>query len=153
MSVLNAFAVNAFAFAIAWLPGQALAGSSVATAMAQSSPSRLTIAAHPFARRRDRRLRRLGRRFSHCLGRRRTADAAAAGVPSRGPHSVPRLTRPASRVGLLSAAAIDFLRMLRTPSEPRPRAGTIEMPCLHRSCLRSAQALQVRDERAQVRAA
>ena len=31
---------------MAWLPGHALAGSSVATAVAQISPSRLTIAPH-----------------------------------------------------------------------------------------------------------
>src|SRR3954464_13124063 len=45
-SVLNAFAVYALAFATAWLPGHALAGSSVATAVAQISPRRLTTAAH-----------------------------------------------------------------------------------------------------------
>src|SRR3954469_4716807 len=45
-SVLYAFAVYAFALAIAWLPGHALAGSSVATAVAQISPWRLTTAAH-----------------------------------------------------------------------------------------------------------
>ena len=43
-SVLYAFAVYALAFEIAWLPGHALAGSSVATAVAQISPCRLTIA-------------------------------------------------------------------------------------------------------------
>src|SRR3954463_16600248 len=45
-SVLNALAVYAFAFEIAWLPGHALAGSSVATAVAQIWPWRLTIVPH-----------------------------------------------------------------------------------------------------------
>src|SRR3954469_6810626 len=45
-SVLYAFAVYAFALEIAWLPGHALAGSSVATAVAQIWPWRLTIVPH-----------------------------------------------------------------------------------------------------------
>src|SRR5262249_25401631 len=45
-SVLYAFAVYALAFANAWPPGHAVAGSSVATAVAQISPARLTTAAH-----------------------------------------------------------------------------------------------------------
>src|SRR5581483_7487933 len=45
-SVLYALAVYAFALAMAWLPGHALAGSSVATAVAQISPCRLTIDPH-----------------------------------------------------------------------------------------------------------
>src|SRR3569623_2091343 len=46
MSLLKAFAVYAFAFAMAWLPGQAGVGSSVETATAQSCPLRSTTAAH-----------------------------------------------------------------------------------------------------------
>jgi hypothetical protein len=45
-SVLYALAVYALALAMAWLPGHALAGSSVATAVAQISPCRLTMAPH-----------------------------------------------------------------------------------------------------------
>src|SRR5919199_2892969 len=45
-SVLNAFAVYAFATAIAWLPGHAAVGSSVDTTTAHTSPERSTIAAH-----------------------------------------------------------------------------------------------------------
>src|SRR3954471_11717220 len=45
-SVLKAFAVYALAFEIAWLPGHALAGSSVAPAVAQISPWRLTTVPH-----------------------------------------------------------------------------------------------------------
>src|SRR3569832_1865163 len=46
MSVLNAFAVYAFALEMAWLPGQAAAGSSVETATAQIWPFRSTTVAH-----------------------------------------------------------------------------------------------------------
>src|SRR3954471_651560 len=45
-SVLKALAVYALATAIAWLPGHAAVGSSVETTTAQTSPERLTIAAH-----------------------------------------------------------------------------------------------------------
>src|SRR6185436_2928624 len=46
LSRLNAFAVYALAFAIAWLPGQTCDGSPVDVAAAQNSPSRFTTAAH-----------------------------------------------------------------------------------------------------------
>src|SRR3954462_7383446 len=46
VSVLNAFAVNAFAMAIERLPGHAAARSSVDTATEQSTPSRSTTAPH-----------------------------------------------------------------------------------------------------------
>src|SRR5687767_15963529 len=49
LSRLNAFAVYALAFAIAWLPGQTCVGSSVVVTYRQISPSRLTTAPHILA--------------------------------------------------------------------------------------------------------
>jgi hypothetical protein len=46
VSRLNAFAVNALAFAIAWLPGQTFPGLAVEVVNEQISPSLFTTAPH-----------------------------------------------------------------------------------------------------------